>query len=73
MDEIILDYRRVMCDLMWRSLMERQPEIFNFITWREINDIYEFDIPETGKIWTGMEDFTVFMKDFYHICVWLAF
>ncbi|XP_072745723.1 dynein axonemal heavy chain 1 [Anoplolepis gracilipes] len=46
MDEIILEYRRVMCDLMWRPLIEKQPEIFNFIMWEEINDIQEFDIPK---------------------------
>lgn len=44
--------------------MERQPKIFNFITWREINDIHEFDIPKTGKICTEIEDFTVLMEDF---------
>lgn len=40
MDEVVLDYRRVMCDLMWRSLIEKEPEMFNFIIWREINEIF---------------------------------
>lgn len=63
MDEVVLDYRRVMCDLMWRSLIEKEPEMFNFIIWREINDIHEFNTPKTGNICTEMEDFTVLMKD----------
>lgn len=63
MDEVVLEYRRVMCDLMWRPLIEKQPEMFNFIMWKEINDIREFDAPKTGKICTEMEDFTVFMRD----------
>ncbi|KAG5345241.1 DYH1 protein, partial [Acromyrmex charruanus] len=57
MDEAVLEYRRVMCDLMWRSLIWEQPEIFNFISWNEIN-IHELKIPEMGKFCTEMEDFT---------------
>ncbi|XP_012056092.1 PREDICTED: dynein heavy chain 1, axonemal-like [Atta cephalotes] len=58
MDEVVLEYRRVMCDLMWRSLIWEQPEMFNFISWNEINDIHELKIPEMGKFCTEMEDFT---------------
>ncbi|KMQ95378.1 dynein heavy chain axonemal [Lasius niger] len=65
MDEVVLEYRRVMCDLMWRPLIEKQPEMFNFIMWKEINDIREFDAPKTGKICTEMEDFTK-TKNFFH-------
>ncbi|XP_018365084.1 PREDICTED: dynein heavy chain 1, axonemal-like [Trachymyrmex cornetzi] len=57
-DEVVLEYRRVMCDLMWRSLIWEQPEMFNFISWNEINDIHELKIPEMGKFGTEMEDFT---------------
>ncbi|RLU27110.1 hypothetical protein DMN91_000909 [Ooceraea biroi] len=65
-DEIVLEYRRVMCDLMWRSLIKVEPQMFNFITWEEINNIQDpFKVPETGKIYTGMEDFTE-MKRFFH-------
>lgn len=62
MDEVVLEYRRVMCDLMWRSLVQQQPGIFNFITWTEINDTQELKIPEMGKLCTEMENFTVFTK-----------
>ncbi|XP_018339413.1 PREDICTED: dynein heavy chain 1, axonemal-like isoform X2 [Trachymyrmex septentrionalis] len=58
MDEVVLEYRRVMCDLMWRSLIWEEPEMFNFISWNEINDIHELKIPEMGKFCTEMEDFT---------------
>ncbi|KAM0726282.1 Dynein axonemal heavy chain 1 [Formica fusca] len=64
-DEVVLEYCRVMCDLMWRPLIEKQAEIFNFITWGEINDIREFDIPKTRKICTEMKDFTR-TKNFFH-------
>lgn len=60
MDEVVLEYRRVMCDLMWRCLIRKQPEIFNFIAWNEIDD--ELKIPETGKLFTEMKDFAVFIK-----------
>lgn len=60
MDEVVLEYRRSMCDLMWRSLIQKQPEIFNFIEWFEIDDTYELKIPETGKLCTEMENFAVF-------------
>jgi len=64
MDEVVLEYRRVMCDLMWRSLIWEEPEMFNFISWNEINDIHELKIPEMGKFCTEMEDFTVFTKNY---------
>lgn len=60
MDEIVLEYRRVMCDLIWRSLICKQPEIFDFITWNGIDD--ELKIPEMGKLYTEMENFAVFTK-----------
>lgn len=63
MDEIVLDYRRAMCDLTWRSLLAEQPEMFDFIARTEIDALLE-DIektaPETAKTCTGMrEDFEV--------------
>lgn len=64
MDQVILEYRRVMCDLMWRPLIEKQPEMFNFIKWKEINNLREFDSSKIGKICTEMENFTVFIKIF---------
>lgn len=63
MDEVVLEYRRVMCDLMWRDLIQKQPEMFNFIIWNEID--HELKIPETGTLCTEMEDFAVFTKKTY--------
>jgi len=67
MDEIVLEYRRVMCDLMWRSLIRKQPEMFNFIIWNGIDDTHELKIPETGKLFTEMEDFMVFTQDYVYL------
>lgn len=71
MDEVILEYRRVMCDLMWRSLIRKPPEIFNFITWNGINDIHELTTSEMEKLCTEMENFTVFTKSHVY-CSWCA-
>lgn len=65
MDEVVLEYRRVMCDLMWRSLIQKQPKMFNFITWDEINDIDELKTPELGKLCIEMEDFAVLQRFTY--------
>lgn len=58
----MLEYRRVMCNLMWRSLIEKQPDTFDFIAWEEINDVRDVTVPEVGKVHTGMEDFAVFAR-----------
>ncbi|XP_071558365.1 dynein axonemal heavy chain 1-like [Temnothorax nylanderi] len=71
MDEIILEYRRVMCDLMWRSLIRRQPETFNFIMWNGIDDIHELKTPEMGKLCTEMKDFAVTKNIFYRIILYV--
>jgi len=42
--------------------IEKQPEIYNFITLEEINDVYEMKVLEMGKIYTGMKDCTVKKK-----------
>lgn len=65
MDETVLEYRRVMCDLMWRSLIQKQPETFNFITWDEINDISEFKTPELEKLCIETENFAVLQRITY--------
>lgn len=64
MDEVVLEYRRVMCDLMWRSLKEKQPDMFNFIAWEEIDDTRDITVPEVGKARTDMEDYVVFSGKF---------
>lgn len=46
-----------MCDLMWRQLIQQNPEIFKFITWTP--DDEPMRVPEKGKIDTGMENFQV--------------
>ncbi|XP_039313454.1 dynein heavy chain 1, axonemal [Solenopsis invicta] len=71
MDEVVLEYRRVMCDLMWRSLVQQQPGIFNFITWTEINDTQELKIPEMGKLCTEMENFTEIKKIFSEMVLYI--
>ncbi|KAL6436551.1 hypothetical protein ACFW04_004787 [Cataglyphis niger] len=71
-DEILLDYRRVMCDLMWRSLIEKHPEIFNFITWTEINHTCEFGTLKTKKISTEMKDFTKTQNFFHWIVLYVV-
>lgn len=48
-----------MCDLMWRALIEKQPEVFNFIAWKEIDDVHDIKLSEMGKVRTDMEDFAV--------------
>ncbi|XP_011707083.1 PREDICTED: dynein heavy chain 1, axonemal-like, partial [Wasmannia auropunctata] len=65
MAEVVLEYRHVMCDLMWRSLIWKQPEVFDFITWNDINSTHEIRIPEMRKLCTEMEDFTK-TKNFVH-------
>ncbi|KZC03876.1 Dynein heavy chain 1, axonemal [Dufourea novaeangliae] len=55
-EEISLDYQRTMCDLMWRRMIERNPGMFKFITWMPSMD--EDSVPKTGKIDTGMGNFT---------------
>lgn len=57
MDEICLDYQRTMCDLMWRQMIEQNPEMFKFITWTP--SIEEIRVPEKGKIDTNMKNFEV--------------
>ncbi|XP_076627799.1 dynein axonemal heavy chain 1 [Colletes latitarsis] len=56
MDEICLDYERTMCDLMWRQMIERNPEMFKFISWTP--GVEAEMVPEKGKIDTSMENFT---------------
>lgn len=50
MNEIVLDYRRVMCYLTWRCLMEKQPEMFDFIARTETDAPRDTEAPETTKI-----------------------
>ncbi|XP_043259684.1 dynein axonemal heavy chain 1-like [Colletes gigas] len=56
MDEICLDYERTMCDLMWRQMIDRNPEMFKFISWTP--GVEAERVPEKGKIDTSMENFT---------------
>ncbi|XP_060831781.1 dynein axonemal heavy chain 1-like [Bombus pascuorum] len=55
MEEICLDYQRTMCDLTWRQMIQRNPEMFKFVTW--MPDIEATRVPEKGKIDTGMTNF----------------
>ncbi|KAK9309948.1 hypothetical protein QLX08_000576 [Tetragonisca angustula] len=55
MEEICLDYQRTMCDLMWRQMIQRNPEMFKFITW--VPDVEPTKVPEKSKIDTGMKNF----------------
>lgn len=64
-----MEYRRTMCDLMWRSLIEKQPETYDFITLEEINDVYEMKVSEMGKTHTGMKDFTVLREKKRFLCI----
>ncbi|XP_053995639.1 dynein axonemal heavy chain 1-like [Hylaeus anthracinus] len=52
-----------MCDLMWRQMIERNPEMFKFITWTPCVETEA--APEKGKIDTSMENFTE-TKKFTH-------
>ncbi|XP_032680816.1 dynein heavy chain 1, axonemal [Odontomachus brunneus] len=71
MEEITLEYRRVMCNLMWRSLVEKQPDTFNFIAWEKINDVHDVIVPEVGKVHTGMEDFAKTKNYFHHTILYV--
>lgn len=53
-----------MCDVMWRSLIEKYPEIYDFISLKDIRVVDEIIVPESAQICTDMKDFTVFMKYF---------
>ncbi|OAD57478.1 Dynein heavy chain 1, axonemal [Eufriesea mexicana] len=55
MEEVCLDYQRTMCDLMWRQMIQLNPEMFKFITWTP--DVEPMRVPEKGKIDTGMKNF----------------
>ncbi|XP_014476414.1 PREDICTED: dynein heavy chain 1, axonemal [Dinoponera quadriceps] len=66
MDEIALEYRRVMCDLTWRPLIEKQADTFNFIAWKEINVACDITISEVRRVHTDMEDFAK-TKDYFHL------
>ncbi|XP_076227586.1 uncharacterized protein LOC143174989 [Nomia melanderi] len=57
MDETSLDYQRTMCDVMWRRMIEQNPELFKFITWTP--NAEQPRPPRKGKIDTGMENFPV--------------
>lgn len=61
-----MDHSRVMCDLMWRSVIKKQPEMFNFITWEEVVDICDLlEVPKVEKVFTEMKDFEVFAEKVY--------
>ncbi|KAK2581762.1 hypothetical protein KPH14_002241 [Odynerus spinipes] len=63
MDEVERDYRRTMCDLMWRKMIERLPNIFKFI---ELEfDVEEMVVPKKGKISTDMTNFNE-IKSYFH-------
>lgn len=52
-----------MCNLMWWSVIEKQPDTFNFIAPKEIiNNVRDITIPEMGKVHTDMVDFAVFVE-----------
>lgn len=57
MDEIERDYRRTMCDLMWRKVIEHSPNIFKFLQIEFCTN--EVVVPQMGKIYTGMKNFNV--------------
>nr|XP_012140860.1 PREDICTED: dynein heavy chain 1, axonemal [Megachile rotundata] len=59
-NEISLEYQRTMCDLMWRRMIQRNPEMFKFISWTP--SVEETRVPRNGKIDTGMENFTKIQK-----------
>ncbi|XP_076646459.1 dynein axonemal heavy chain 1 [Halictus rubicundus] len=52
-----------MCDIMWRRMIERNPELFKFITWTP--SVEPERIPKQGKINTGMKNFQE-TKKFWH-------
>ncbi|KAG7197921.1 hypothetical protein KM043_016158 [Ampulex compressa] len=62
-EEVLLDYQRTMCDLMWRRLIDTRPEMFKFLTWKPLEEIMK--VSETGRIHTGMENFKE-RKDYLH-------
>lgn len=65
MEEICLDYQRTMCDLTWRQMIQRNPEMFKFVTW--MPDIEATRVPKKGKIDTGMTNFLVISLRMYDI------
>lgn len=57
MDEVERDYRRTMCDLMWRKVIEYCPNVFKFLRIEFSTD--EFVVPQMGKVSTDMKNFKV--------------
>ncbi|XP_043502299.1 dynein axonemal heavy chain 1-like [Polistes fuscatus] len=63
MDEIERDYRRTMCDLMWRRVIEHSPNIFKFM---QIEfSIEKIVVPQMGKIPTNMKNFYE-LQQYFH-------
>lgn len=58
MEEIKLDYRRVMCDFVWQDAEDKNVGLFDFIVWKEKNS-ENIEAPLYGKVKTLMECFEV--------------
>ncbi|XP_043666184.1 dynein axonemal heavy chain 1-like [Vespula pensylvanica] len=63
MNEVERDYRRTMCDLMWRKVIEYCPNVFKFLRIEFSTD--EFVVPQMGKVSTDMKNFKE-IKDYFH-------
>nr|XP_046487754.1 dynein axonemal heavy chain 1-like [Neodiprion pinetum] len=64
MSEITLDYKRTMCDLKWRQMIDCHPKLFTFITQTALQED-EHAVPATGRVSTGMKNFEK-TKEFFH-------
>nr|XP_034195945.1 dynein heavy chain 1, axonemal-like [Osmia lignaria] len=68
-NEISLDYQRTMCDLMWRKMIQWNPEMFKFIAWTP--SVEEIRVPDKGKIDTGMENFMKVQKFIHWVTLYV--